>query len=362
MFKFVPLTVLAVALLSCANAASVYDKDGNILYLDGRVQSVLSSGNHNNAKEIESALQNSSDISIGGKSKLNDWISATASPLWEVSDASSYRTFNASDMYGTKSVKPKYYSVYRVDQLQYGFAGEGFHTKLGILSSQNQAKVASSLIGYFDRAEGFAVDSGINLALGYTFDDVFLGSLSVRGGFSHVNGQTPNVADVYGFNASDRSHFYGASFEDIDQANFGVSWSDMDSGLYLSALYDYSRIDLLSGESGSVAGRVNGVTLSYLDYIQSQGFEFAVGYAFDNGFSALLGYEISYNKAKSLTNSYDYALVRRIPVLINYRLNSNFNVWGEVGIDAGSDRKFSEFKVDKKDSKNVFSLGARYTF
>lgn len=362
MFKSVPVTVMAIALLSSANAASVYDKDGKLLYLDGRVQSFLSSGNHNNTKEIESAVLNSAGLSIGGKSKLNDWISATASPLWEVSDESSYRTFNAVDSYSVSSVMSKYYSVYLDGQMQCGFDGAGFYSKLGIQSSQNQAQVASSLIGYFDRAEGFAVDSGVNFALGYTFDDFFFGALSLRGGFSHLNGQTPSVVAVYGSNSADFSHSYGAYFESFDQVNVGVSWSDMDSGLYLTALYDYSKINLLGEQRDSVAGRVNGVTVSYLDYIQSQGFEFAVGYAFDNGFSALLGYEVSYNKAKSHTNSYDYALVRRIPVLINYKLNSNFNVWGEVGIDTGSDRKFSDFKVDKKDSKNVFSLGAKYTF
>lgn len=70
MFKSVPVTVMAIALLSSANAASVYDKDGKLLYLDGRVQSFLSSGNHNNTKEIESAVLNSAGLSIGGKANL----------------------------------------------------------------------------------------------------------------------------------------------------------------------------------------------------------------------------------------------------------------------------------------------------
>ncbi|WP_281071124.1 hypothetical protein [Succinivibrio dextrinosolvens] len=55
--------------------------------------------------------------------------------------------------------------------------------------------------------------------------------------------------------------------------------------------------------------------------------------------------------------------VKRIPVFVNYKINSNFNVWGEVGFNAGSDHNEEHNKkIDKKADHTVFSVGARYTF
>lgn len=394
MIKSVPVTLLAAAFISCANAASVYDKDGNILYLDGRVQSVLYSGNHNKAGENDSSIQNSGRFGIGGKSQLNDWISATAYTQWDVADDSSNNDFKAREQYvgadfgvygkvitgrmrdstyyvesltdryedAGANVQSVYNSEYRGGQIQYVYDNYGMHAQFGLQTAQDKAKVAKSHLSYFDREDSFAVDSGFNFALGYTFDEIGGEPLSVRGGYSRLNGQKGNDVALYSSTSASWTHPNGEPFDSFDHANFGISWGELDSGLYLAALYDYSKMEFLDGKSQSIARKVNGVTVSELDYIESQGFELAVGYAFDNGLSTILGYEVSYNKARSNNSSYDRAKVRRIPVLVNYKLNSNFNVWGEVGINAGSDRKFSEFKKDKKDYKNVFSFGARYTF
>lgn len=394
MYRNVAASVVLAALLSCANAASVYDKDGNILYLDGRVQSVLYSGNHNRAGENDSSVQNSGRFGIGGKSILNDWISATAYTQWDVADESSNKNFKAREqhvgadfgIYGKViagrmldssyyaesvtdhyedaggTVQSKYNSEYRGGQIQYVYDNYGAHAQFGIQTAQNHAKVLDSYLTFLGVEDRFAVDSGVNFALGYTFSDVGGVPLSVRAGYNRLNGQKNNDVSVYNRNISSWLTPNGVPFDSFEHANIGVSWGELDTGLYLAALYDYSQMDFLSGESTSIVHHVKGLSDSKLESIESKGFELAIGYTFDNGLSALLGYEVSYNRANSIGYNQDYSLTRRVPVYVNYKLNANFNVWGEVGFNAGSDRKFSEFKKEKKEYKNVFSLGARYTF
>ncbi|WP_281071122.1 hypothetical protein [Succinivibrio dextrinosolvens] len=93
------LALAVVAVAASANAATVYDKDGTSLTLDGRVQSVFYSGNHNKAGENDSSINNSSRFGIGGKTQITDWVAGLGYAQWDTSDGDNRDNFSARDQY-----------------------------------------------------------------------------------------------------------------------------------------------------------------------------------------------------------------------------------------------------------------------
>lgn len=351
------LALAVVAVAASANAATVYDKDGTSLYLDGRVQSVYYSNNHDRAGNNDSSIQNSGRFGIGGKTQITDWVAGLGYAQWDVADGSKDEGFKARDQYvgadfgefgkvlagrmldstyyaenvtdhyedAAGTVQGRFNGERRGGQLQYIYDNYGFYAQAGLQTAQDNAKIA----GDFKDTDHYGIDSGFNGALGYTFDDVVFGPLSFRAGYSYLKGQTGSDA------TSDES------FDKFKHANGAISWGNIDSGFYVAALYEYAKMTEQDSD----------------DYAKVKGFELAAGYAFDNGVSALLGYE-----SVKLSDENDSVKVKRVPLFVNYKINSNFNVWGEVGFNAGSDHEDDGLKVAKKIDHQVFSLGARYTF
>ncbi|MBE6423874.1 porin [Succinivibrio dextrinosolvens] len=358
------LALAVVAVAASANAGTVYDKDGTKLYLDGRVQSVFYNGNH--AKSVaqnDSNIKNTGRFGIGGKTQITDWVAGFGYAQWDVADGSKDEGFEARDQYvgadfgdfGKVQAGRYRDSVYYVEnitdhyedaadnlsgnfngarrggQLTYTYDNYGFHGQLGVQTAQDNAKVFSNKAKVMGFGDKFAIDSGVNLALGYTIDDVVFGPLSFRAGYNYMKGQKDNDF-VIGTNGDH-------SFDKFKHAAAGVQWGNLSSGLFLGALYDYAKFEK--------------VDLTDDDDAKVKGFELIGGYAFDNGVSFLIGYESAKYERDDLV---DFK-VKRIPVFVNYKLNPNFNIWTEAGFNAGSDHGASK-SVDK----TVFSVGARYTF
>ncbi|WP_295354252.1 porin [uncultured Succinivibrio sp.] len=361
------LSVIAVAV--SANAATVYEKDGSSLTIDGRVQSVFYNGNHRKAAEKDSSIQNSARFGIGGKTQLADWVSGIGYAQWDATDGSSHENFEARDQYvgadfgefglvkagrfldstysveaatdiyedAAGNVQGKHNGERRGGQLQYTFNNYGFFAQAGVQTAQDNAKLVDS--EYFNNGnDKFAIDSGLNGALGYTIDDVVFGPLSFKAGYSYVKGQSDN--DVTGNN--------GNAFNNFKHANASIAWGNVDSGFYVAALYEHAALR----------------NAADTQKIVNDGFELAAGYAFDNGVSVIAGYENSfYHKKNMITGEKtNKAIVRRIPVFVNYAINSNFNVWTEAGFNAGSSASAEDEKVLESARETVFSVGARYTF
>jgi len=374
------LALAVVAVAASANAATVYDKDGTSLYLDGRVQSVFYNGNHGTAGKNDSSIQNSGRFGIGGKTQITDWVAGLGYAQWDVANGSKDEGFTARDQYvgadfgefgkvlagrmldstyyaenvtdhyedAAGTVQGKFNGARRGGQLQYVYDNYGFYAQLGAQTAQDSARLIDADVVVngttYKKDTKFAVDSGFNGALGYTFDDVLFGPLSFRAGYSYVKGQSGS--DITGEN--------GTGFDNFKHANAGIAWGNLDSGFYAAALYEYAKLNGV--------GQANGVTTD--NNWKNKGFELAVGYAFDNGVSALLGYEVS-TVESTYTDGKDKAKIKRVPLFVNYKINSNFNVWGEVGFNAGSDDRDEVAKVtgsSKKTDRAVWSLGARYTF
>ena len=370
------LSVIAVAV--SANAATVYEKDGSSLTIDGRVQSVFYNGNHRKAAEKDSSIQNSARFGIGGKTQLADWVSGIGYAQWDATDGSSHENFEARDQYvgadfgefglvkagrfldstysveaatdiyedAAGNVQGKHNGERRGGQLQYTYDNYGFFAQAGVQTAQDSAKLVDS--EYFYGADGsdkFAIDSGFNGALGYTIDDVVFGPLSFKAGYSYVKGQTDNDLGAL-VNAANNVYAKGNAFNNFKHANASIAWGNVSSGFYVAALYEHAALRNADDSAKTV----------------NHGYELAAGYAFDNGVSVVGGYETSYYYKKNLANGSknDKAVVRRIPVFVNYAVNNNFNVWTEAGFNAGSNAGADDVIPHARET--LFSVGARYTF
>ncbi|SKA60677.1 Outer membrane protein (porin) [Succinivibrio dextrinosolvens DSM 3072] len=376
------LALAVVAVAASANAATVYDKDGTSLVAGGRVQSVFYNGNHtgHNAAENDSSIQNSARFSLAGKTQVTDWVSGLGYAEWDMDNKgtgdgttardqyvgadfgefglvkagrfvdSAYYAEEVTDHYedAAGTVQGKFNGERRGGQLVYIYDNYGFHAQAGLQTAQDKASLVNAAkTGLEVDEDAWAIDSGFNGALGYTFDDVVFGPLSIRAGYSYVKGQ--NDGDI----ANAES---GTPFENMKHVTAGISWGNLNSGFYCAALYEYAKLKFDEQRAFSV---VDPDSLEAVDFEQARnkGFELAVGYAFDNGVSALVGYESSHVKITEFGGESGTYKIKRIPVFVNYKLNSNFNVWTEAGFNAGSDHD-----LGKNVDRTVWSVGARYTF
>ena len=80
------LALSVIAAAASANAATVYEKDGTSLIVDGRVQSVFYSGNYSKAGEKDSSIQNSARFGLGGKTQITDWVAGIGYAQWDMDD------------------------------------------------------------------------------------------------------------------------------------------------------------------------------------------------------------------------------------------------------------------------------------
>ncbi|SFK51191.1 porin [Succinivibrio dextrinosolvens] len=371
------LALAVVAVAASANAATVYEKDGTSLGINGRIQSVFYSNNHNKAAENDSSINNSARFGLQGKTQLADWVAGIGYAQWDASDGDNRNNFSAREQYvgadfgeygvltAGKFRDASYYvenvtdhyedaagtfqgnfnGARRAGQLMYTYDNYGFHGQLGIQTAQDNAPVFANDKGAIApfNANTFDVDSGFSSALGYKTGDVVFGPLDFRAGYSYLKGQKDGDALAKA----------GVDFDNFKHADAGISWGNLSSGLYFAALYDYAKM------KGIGFTAANGFADNSF---KVKGFELSGGYAFDNGVSFLIGYESAkYTLAQQGADEQTFK-VKRIPVFVNYKANANFNVWTEFGFNAGSDHAPEGQTIAKKIDHTVFSVGARYTF
>ena len=193
------------------------------------------------------------------------------------------------------------------------------------------------------------VEGGFAAAAGYTFDNVVFGPLSFKAGYSYVKGQD----DKGDYLASAIKGEKNYNFDDFKVISASIAWGSTDNGLYIGALYNTQRAKqrlnwYVPSTNSSLADKV-------------KGYEFVVGYTFDNGIGAFTGYNFVDQKSKYGSYNTDSAIYRRVPVYVNYAINDNFNIWGEAEFDANS-TNVKDHQRDSGDTGTMLSAGARYTF
>ena len=368
------LALAVVAAATSANAATVYDKDGTSLAVGGRVQAVVYNGNAAGIAENDAGLVNSARLNIAGSTKINDSVSVFAFSEWNMADGNKSATgdnINTREQYvgadygdfgkilGGKTYDAANAVLAATDvfedfgaRLQSSINGD---RRTGMFRYVYDNNGIFGSVSYQTAADGSSVagnkadvEGGFAAAAGYTFDNVVFGPLSFKAGYSYIKGQNDFSKTIGQFENSE-------TFDNFNVISASIAWGSTDNGLYIGALYNTQRAKQRLNWS------VPSTNSSLADKVK--GYEFVVGYTFDNGIGAFTGYNFVDQKYKVGSINQGTATIRRVPVYVNYAINGNFNIWGEAEFDANSSttkdgqRQYPEFETG-----TMLSAGARYTF
>ena len=383
------LALAVVAAATSANAATVYDKDGTSLAVGGRVQSVVYNGNAAGIAENDAGLVNSARLNIAGSTKINDSVSVFAFSEWNMADGNTSGqswgdSINTREQYvgadygdfgkilGGKTYDAANAVLAATDvfedfgaRLQGSINGDRrtgmfryVYDNNGIFGSVSYQTAADDSTVQGSKAD---VEGGFAAAAGYTFDNVVFGPLSFKAGYSYVKGQDDFTKTI----KVDDDGWSLGSFDTFKIISASISWGSTDNGLYIGALYNTQRMKQRANgftyddgvnEPVSVYGTSNS---SFATKVK--GYEFVVGYTFENGIGAFTGYNVSDVKLKEGSFNEDSAIYRRVPVYVNYAINDNFNIWGEAEFDANSTSE-KDHQLQGGETGTMLSAGARYTF
>ena len=369
------LALAVVAAATSANAATVYDKDGTSLAVGGRVQAVVYNGNAAGIAENDAGLVNSARLNIAGSTKINDSVSVFAFSEWNMADG------NTSGQSWGDSINTREQYV-GADYGDFGkiLGGKTYDAANAVLAATDVfedfgARLQGSInsdrrtgmfryvydnngifgsVSYQTAADGSSVagnnadvEGGFAAAAGYTFDNVVFGPLSFKAGYSYIKGQNDFSKTIVQFENSE-------TFDNFKVISASIAWGSTDNGLYIGALYNTQRVKQRANDF---------VPSNSSNSDKKKGYEFVVGYTFDNGIGAFTGYNFVDQKYKVGSINHGTATIRRVPVYVNYAINGNFNIWGEAEVDANSSttkdgqRQYPEFETG-----TMLSAGARYTF
>ena len=367
------LALAVVAAATSANAATVYDKDGTSLAVGGRVQSVVYNGNADAAEiaEKDAGLVNSARLNIAGSTKINDSVSVFAFSEWNMADGNKSATgdnINTREQYvgadygdfgkilGGKTYDAANAVLAATDvfedfgaRLQSSINGD---RRTGMFRYVYDNNGIFGSVSYQTAADGSSVagnkadvEGGFAAAAGYTFDNVVFGPLSFKAGYSYIKGQNDFSKTIGQFENSE-------TFDNFKVISASIAWGSTDNGLYIGALYNTQRVKQRANDF---------VPSNSSNSDKKKGYEFVVGYTFDNGIGAFTGYNFVDVKTKEGSINSDSKIYRRVPVYVNYAINDNFNIWGEAEFDANSTTE-KDHKAQYGETGTMLSAGARYTF
>ena len=384
------LAVLAVA--TSATAATVYDKDGTSLKVGGRVQAIAYNGNFAKAGRDDSTFKNSARFNIAGNTKVNDAVSVFAFSEWEASNGDDTDNFVTRDQYvgadfgvfGKVQAGKSLNSIYDVQSatdvfeetgalmqgetngdrrsgtFRYIYDNNGLYAAASFQIAQDQIKV---------EGEKVDVENGFGLGLGYTFDNVVFGPLSIKAAYDYVKCQDDK--DFTQINAPKVDYdpvtktlertTSGRSFDSFKNTAVSVAWGS-DTGLYLAGLFNVIKATYDdSFEFFFEDGKwVREHVANSRDIVK--GFELVACYGFDNGLSFTIGYDVKDAKEKATGYSSESSILRRVPVIANYQIAPTFKVWAEAEFDAGSSQNAKEVFEDRNSKETKLAAGARYVF
>lgn len=369
------LAVLAVA--TSATAATVYDKDGTSLKVGGRVQAVAFNGNFGKAGRDDASLKNSARFNVAGTTKVNDAVSVFAFTEWEASNGNNEKgadnDFTARDQYvgadfgvfgkvqagkslnaiydvqsatdvfeevGSAQVQGDTNGDRRSGTFRYIYDNNGLYASASFQTAQDQVKVAGDKLD---------VENGFGFGLGYTFDNVVFGPLSVKAAYDYVKCQDDSdfTQKLNGNNSK------GRVFDSFKNTAVSVAWGS-DTGLYLAGLFNtYKKTFDNKFENVSYVSNARDIV---------KGFELVAGYGFDNGVSLTIGYDVKDSKKKATGWTSPSTIERRVPVIANYQIAPTFKVWVEAEFDANSSDNANNDKKTHNNKDTLFAAGARYVF
>ena len=371
------LAVLAVA--TSATAATVYDKDGTSLKVGGRVQAVAYNGNYDKAGEDDASLKNSARFNVAGTTKVNDAVSVFAFSEWDASDGNNENSdsnFSTRDQYvgadfgvfGKVQAGKSLNSIYDVQAatdvfeyvgsaqvqgdtngnrrpgtVRYIYDNNGLYAAASFQVAQDEVKVLDQKLD---------VENGFGLGLGYTFDNVVFGPLSVKAAYDYVRAQDDYFSSLVD---SDGKISSILPIQNFKNTAFSVAWGS-DTGFYFAGLFNTYKLNYNNASNDN--------NLNAREKVK--GVELVAGYGFDNGLSVTIGYDVKDSKFKSTNFTGASYIQRRVPVIANYQIAPTFKVWVEAEFDANSSDNVNNSRdirsVDHNAKDTLVAAGARYVF
>ncbi len=365
------LAVLAVA--TSATAATVYDKDGTSLKVGGRVQAVAYNGNYGKAGEDDASLKNSARFNVAGTTKVNDSVSVFAFSEWDASDGNNENSdsnFSTRDQYvgadfgvfGKVQAGKSLNSIYDVQAatdvfeyvgsaqvqgdtngnrrpgtIRYIYDNNGLYAAASFQVAQDDVKVLDQKVD---------VEDGFGLGLGYTFDNVVFGPLSVKAAYDYVKTQDDYLVVLDDNNRIEKAR----KIDTFKNTAVSVAWGS-DTGFYFAGLFNTYKVNYNNDYYGDTNSRK-----------KVKGVELVAGYGFDNGLSVTIGYDVKDTKYKATGWTSESKIQRRVPVIANYQVAPTFKVWVEAEFDANSSDDVNYGKDDHNAKDTLVAAGARYVF
>lgn len=381
-------TLLAAAVVSAlvastaASAATVYDKDGTVLNVNGRIEAQwYNAGSSSNMSgkvgNSDSSIYNWARMSLEGRSVLNDYATAFGKMEWDVADGDNTTPsgMSARDQFigvdfgkfgkvQTGRYKSLLQTVAGVTDV---LAGDGESGKTYVIGdTRNAGKLTYTWTGYgvllgaeYQSAKNayeehnkvFDVESGYSLLAGYTTPSVLFGPISIKAGYGYLKAQDDAIKGGIS-EAASKLEDTKVVLEGLDKQTgwaASLTWGVPSAGWYFAGEYTAVSYEF-HGDSNDLDG---------------QGYEIVGKYSFANGLSIATGYQYE---------NWDYGdytyKSSQIPLVVEYNFNPNFKVYAQAnfGVDSSKDDNgnivhgVETGAAPTYGDGNAFALGARYTF
>ena len=375
--KKIPLAAaLSIALISQAQSATVYEKDGTNLDLFGRINAMyLSDGAARHVKGIQNkqnddnTLQSTVYFGIAGRSQLSDNVYAIGYSEWIMPSGA-----NGTDKFITRAQYVGF-DAQQYGTLTFGRGDNAFYTVAGVTDVYQELDCrVNDHYAFGDYQPGLIMYSlsamGWDFRLSYqtAYDDVNGSNINIHNGaaFAFATRLANGIGIAYGLSyyylQPDKNDLMAKEFSPQIKKMYhlGDSQDDLNTAYSLRPTYKIDKgLSITYGNFGEgLYAALNGTVTKYNKYTNRlYSYEAVVNYAFDNGFSSTLGYGMK---------RFDGANIRSdITCGVYYSFNPNFKVFAEASFDVSSkpERFYSEAQIKRMAmDKNKGLIGAEYSF
>lgn len=360
----------ALALSTAAQAAEIYNKDGNKLDLYGKIKGLHYFSDNDGSNGDKSYMR----MGFKGQTQINDLMSGYGQ--WEYqfntnnSEGSDANTGNKTRLgfaglkfgdYGSIDYGRNYGVLYDVEAWTDMFPEFGGD---GTARGDNYMTQRTTGVATYRNSNFFGLVDGLKFALQYQGKND-AGSSNARTDVSKQNGDGYGLSAVYALGDSGVSLSGAYTSSDRTNAQQARVWGQGDkadswgtglkydvNSVYLAAIYTETRNmtpisgrAVINGATTAVAGAAN----------KAQNIELVAQYQFDNGLRPSVGYVQT--KGKDIEGLGDVDLVKYIDVGATYYFNKNMNTY--------VDYKINQLDDDNKlglNNDDVVAVGLTYQF
>ena len=340
----IALAVPALLVASAANAATVYEKDGQKFDVTGRAQVNLydKEGAHIIGRDktaTRNTLVGSGRIGLKGSTAINSQVAAFGRGEWQV-NAENSQYDNAEQTSDSKNFKARHlflgFDGGDIGKILFGQTDTPFYDTLAATDYFNEWGDEAYQSG---RQEGQVIYSGswadYRVSTGYQFADA---SKGLKNAYSGNLGYTFSAIGI-GVGAGAESRNYDENLGKNTTLESDNRWAVSTSygvagepGFYAAALYTKATKTYYAGNPDT----------------KEQGWEFFTSYTTSNKWTLLGGYNRYYQKDQSADVTAYYAIGAK------YDFTANFNAYTEY--------RFDEGKTSNQDNNDAVTLAAQYNF